>query len=99
MVPWLSGVLRAWNKLFSSKLQTKPAPVLHSHLCQLQVSLILASKGQEDRVRTSLPENMVAGYSDGTIRVFDVTNAQMVRKMHPHGAPVKALSYSFDGEK
>ena len=58
-----------------------------------------SKQGQEDRVRTSLPENMVAGYSDGTIRVFDVTNAQMVRKMHPHGAPVKALSYSFDGEK
>ena len=41
----------------------------------------------------------MAGYSDGTLRVFDVGKVQMVRKMHPHASPVKAVAYSVDGKE
>ena len=41
--------------------------------------------------------NLVAGYADGTVRVFDVGEGRMVKKMQPHGKPVKAVTYSNDG--
>jgi len=44
-------------------------------------------------------EHLVAGYSDGTLRVFDMGKVQMVRKMHPHASPVKAVAYSVDGKE
>ena len=44
-------------------------------------------------------EHLVAGYSDGTLRVFDVGKVQMVRKMHPHASPVKAVAYSVNGKE
>lgn len=53
---------------------------------------------QEETVNTTLPSNMVAGYSDGTLRVFDIRSIQIVGKMRPHGVPVKAVSYSIDGK-
>ena len=42
--------------------------------------------------------DVVAGYSNGTVRIFDATGVKMVRKMQPHAATVKAVMYSFDGE-
>ena len=42
--------------------------------------------------------DIVAGYSDGTVRVFDATGVKMVRKMQPHATAVKAVMYSFDGK-
>ena len=46
---------------------------------------------------TCIPD-VVAGYSDGTIRIFDATGVKMVRKMQPHATIVKAVMYSCDGE-
>jgi WD40 repeat protein len=46
---------------------------------------------------TCIPD-IVAGYSDGTVRIFDATGVKMVRKMQPHATTVKAVMYSFDGK-
>ena len=40
----------------------------------------------------------MAGYSDGTVRMFDVNKVEMVLKMHPHAVSVTAISFSSDGE-
>ena len=40
---------------------------------------------------------LVAGYSDGTIRVFDPNKVEMIIKMHPHAVSVSAVCYSTDG--
>lgn len=45
----------------------------------------------------SLP-NVVAGYSDGTVRMFDINKVEMVLKMHPHAVSVTAISFSSDGK-
>ncbi|KFR16439.1 WD repeat-containing protein 90, partial [Opisthocomus hoazin] len=43
-------------------------------------------------------QHVVAGYSDGTIRVFSISRTEMELKMHPHAAAVTAIAYSTDGE-
>lgn len=43
-------------------------------------------------------QHVVAGYSDGTIRVFSISRTEMELKMHPHSVAVTALGYSTDGE-
>ncbi|KAL3876292.1 hypothetical protein ACJMK2_034157, partial [Sinanodonta woodiana] len=40
---------------------------------------------------------IVAGYSDGTVRMFDVNKVEMALKMHPHAVAVTAISFSSDG--
>ncbi len=47
--------------------------------------------------RLVLP-NVVAGYSDGTVRMFDLNRVEMVLKMHPHAVAVTAISFSADGK-
>ena len=42
--------------------------------------------------------NIVAGYGDGTIRMFDLDKVEMVLKLQPHASAVKAISFSSDGE-
>ncbi|KAL7979088.1 hypothetical protein Chor_015112 [Crotalus horridus] len=42
--------------------------------------------------------HIVAGYSDGTIRLFSISRTEMELKMHPHSLAVMALGYSADGE-
>ncbi|KAG8145470.1 hypothetical protein E2320_011999, partial [Naja naja] len=42
--------------------------------------------------------HIVAGYSDGTIRLFSISRTEMELKMHPHSVAVRALGYSADGE-
>ena len=42
--------------------------------------------------------DVVAGYSDGTVRIFDTTGVKMVRKMQPHATTVKVVMYSFDSK-
>ena len=39
--------------------------------------------------------SLMAGYSDGTVRVFDVEAGKMLKKVQPHAKPVKAVAY-FD---
>ncbi|XP_039416096.1 WD repeat-containing protein 90 isoform X3 [Corvus cornix cornix] len=43
-------------------------------------------------------QHVVAGYSDGTVRVFSVSRTEMELKMHPHTAALTAIAYSTDGE-
>lgn len=43
-------------------------------------------------------QHMAAGYSDGTLRVFNVSRISMELKMHPHLAALTAIAFSADGE-
>ncbi|XP_010121618.1 PREDICTED: LOW QUALITY PROTEIN: WD repeat-containing protein 90, partial [Chlamydotis macqueenii] len=43
-------------------------------------------------------QHVVAGYSDGTIRVFSVSRTEMELKMQPHAVALTAVTYSADGE-
>ncbi|XP_074014459.1 WD repeat-containing protein 90 [Numenius arquata] len=43
-------------------------------------------------------QHIVAGYSDGTIRVFSISRTEMELKMHPHAVALTAIAYSTDGE-
>ncbi|RMX43573.1 hypothetical protein pdam_00010827, partial [Pocillopora damicornis] len=43
------------------------------------------------------PSHCAAGYSDGTIRIFDLGKVEMVMKMQPHAAAVTAIAFSSFG--
>ncbi|KAM9015938.1 WD repeat-containing protein 90 isoform 1-T1 [Ara ararauna] len=43
-------------------------------------------------------QHVVAGYSDGTIRVFSISRTEMELKMQPHAVALTAIAYSTDGE-
>ncbi|NXE16306.1 WDR90 protein, partial [Lophotis ruficrista] len=43
-------------------------------------------------------QHVVAGYSDGTVRVFSVSRTEMELKMQPHAVALTAIAYSADGE-
>ncbi|NWQ85846.1 WDR90 protein, partial [Burhinus bistriatus] len=43
-------------------------------------------------------QHVVAGYSNGTIRVFSISRTEMELKMHPHAVALTAIAYSTDGE-
>uniref|UniRef100_A0A8C6J029 WD repeat domain 90 n=1 Tax=Melopsittacus undulatus TaxID=13146 RepID=A0A8C6J029_MELUD len=43
-------------------------------------------------------QHVVAGYSDGTIRVFSISRTEMELKMQPHTLALTAIAYSTDGE-
>ncbi|XP_064376546.1 WD repeat-containing protein 90 isoform X2 [Dromaius novaehollandiae] len=43
-------------------------------------------------------QHVVAGYSDGTIRVFSISRTEMELKMHPHAVALTAVAYTTDGE-
>jgi len=40
---------------------------------------------------------LVAGYSDGTVRLFDLNRVEMMLKMHPHASATTAVCFSTDG--
>ena len=40
---------------------------------------------------------LVAGYGDGTVRVFDVERGRMLRKMQPHAQSVRAVAFFREG--
>lgn len=42
-------------------------------------------------------QQIVAGYSDGTIRLFGILKTEMELKIHPHPVAVSAITYSMDG--
>lgn len=46
--------------------------------------------------RDKLPD-IICGYSDGTVRMFDVNQVEMVLKMRPHATAVTAINASSDG--
>ena len=40
--------------------------------------------------------HITAGYSDGTVRMFDLNKVEMILKMHPHAVAVTAIAISSD---
>uniref|UniRef100_A0A8B9Q1W1 WD repeat-containing protein 90 n=1 Tax=Apteryx owenii TaxID=8824 RepID=A0A8B9Q1W1_APTOW len=58
----------------------------------------LAWKPQPIGARGAESQHVVAGYSDGTIRVFSISRTEMELKMHPHAVALTAVAYSTDGE-
>ncbi|XP_023567203.1 WD repeat-containing protein 90 isoform X2 [Octodon degus] len=43
-------------------------------------------------------QQVVAGYSDGTLRVFSISRTTMELKLHPHRAALTAIAFSTDGQ-
>ncbi|XP_054570544.1 WD repeat-containing protein 90 [Eptesicus fuscus] len=43
-------------------------------------------------------QHVAAGYSDGTLRVFNISRISMELKMHPHLAALTAIAFSADGQ-
>ncbi|XP_062444576.1 WD repeat-containing protein 90 [Rhea pennata] len=58
----------------------------------------LAWKPQPVGARGAESQHVVAGYSDGTIRVFSISRTEMELKMQPHAVALTAVAYSTDGE-
>lgn len=56
-----------------------------------------ASDDTKEKNKVNLPF-VVAGYGDGTVRMFDINKEEMVLKMHPHAVSVTAISFSSDGK-
>ncbi|NXT20057.1 WDR90 protein, partial [Syrrhaptes paradoxus] len=67
-------------------------------VCSLQSCQCLAWKPCPAAAWGAESQHVVAGYSDGTIRLFSVSRTEMELKMHPHAAAVTAIAYSTDGE-
>ena len=42
--------------------------------------------------------SVVAGYGDGTLRVFDMKSVKMKQKMKPHSEAIQVVAYSIDGK-
>ena len=42
--------------------------------------------------------SVVAGYGDGTLRVFDLEAVKMKRKMKPHSEAAQVIAFSIDGK-
>ena len=40
---------------------------------------------------------LVAGYCDGTVRLFDLNRVEMILKLHPHASSTTAVCFSADG--
>jgi WD40 repeat protein len=57
----------------------------------------VASKPVEGKQPLQMPW-LVAGYADGTVRLFDCNQIDMVLKMHPHAVAVLAICFSADGD-
>ncbi|KAJ7305716.1 hypothetical protein JRQ81_010082 [Phrynocephalus forsythii] len=65
---------------------------------QFQSCLCLAWSPATPSVSGGESQRIVAGYSDGTIRMFSLSRTEMELKMHPHAVAVTALGFSADGE-
>ncbi|XP_063961233.1 WD repeat-containing protein 90-like isoform X2 [Lytechinus pictus] len=46
---------------------------------------------------SSSASTVVAGYRDGTVRLFDLVSCEMTIKMQPHAHSVTAIAFSVDG--
>uniref|UniRef100_A0A670JZN3 WD repeat-containing protein 90 n=1 Tax=Podarcis muralis TaxID=64176 RepID=A0A670JZN3_PODMU len=84
------GSVRVWS-LASMELVVQFQVLNQSSLCLAWSPVATTVSGEES-------QHIVAGYSDGTIRVFSVSRTEMELKMHPHPVAVTALGYSADGE-
>jgi len=61
----------------------------------LSPTLALAATASDDGEKV-LPW-LVAGYSDGTVRLFDLNRVEMTLKMHPNASATTAVCFSADG--
>ncbi|XP_007499277.1 WD repeat-containing protein 90 isoform X1 [Monodelphis domestica] len=82
------GSVRVWS-LTSMELVVQFQVLNQSCLC---LAWSPSSSGRTDHQR------VVAGYSDGTIRIFSISQTEMELKIHPHPVPVTAISFSVDGQ-
>ncbi|XP_048351372.1 WD repeat-containing protein 90 [Sphaerodactylus townsendi] len=84
------GSVRVWS-LASMELVVQFQVLNQSCMCLAWSPVPVSLSGVEG-------QHIVAGYSDGTLRVFGISRTEMELKMHPHSVAVMALSYSADGE-
>lgn len=63
------------------------------------LGLSVNKQGQPETSPSSTVPDVVAGYSDGTLRIFDLQNVKMRRKMQPHAEAVQVVAYSLDGKQ
>ncbi|KAM6424013.1 WD repeat-containing protein 90 isoform 1-T1 [Liasis olivaceus] len=84
------GSVRVWS-LASLELVVQFQVLNQSCLCLAWSPVPTSISGVESH-------HIVAGYSDGTIRLFSISRTEMELKMHPHSVAVTALGYSADGE-
>ncbi|KAF0881208.1 WDR90 protein, partial [Crocuta crocuta] len=82
------GSVRVWS-LASMELLIQFQVLNQSCLC-LAWSPLSCRRPEEQQV--------VAGYSDGTLRVFSVSRIAMELKMHPHRVALTAIAFSADGQ-
>ncbi|KAK7112108.1 WD repeat-containing protein 90-like isoform X2 [Littorina saxatilis] len=58
----------------------------------------LGDSGEDnDKAEDQVVPTLVAGYGDGTVRVFDVNTVEMQLKLHPHSVSVTAIAFSAEG--
>jgi len=62
-------------------------------LCLALSRSLAAARLQDEK---SLPW-LVAGYSNGTVRLFDLNQVEIMLKLHPHAASTTAVCFSADG--
>lgn len=53
-------------------------------------------KPDQSSLPMTLSSMIVAGYSDGTVRLFDLSSCEMTIKMQPHAQAVTAIAFSID---
>ena len=99
----LDGLLSMWNTKNTSEqivaFQATRKSCIFVSFAPLPTMATVGDneQGQKPSSSSEIP-NLVAGCSDGTVRIFDVSGVKMLRKMQPHADKVKAVIYSFDGE-
>uniref|UniRef100_A0A8C3KEF7 WD repeat-containing protein 90 n=1 Tax=Calidris pygmaea TaxID=425635 RepID=A0A8C3KEF7_9CHAR len=84
------GSVRIWS-LGSTELVVQFQVLNQSCQCLAWKPCPVAAWGAEN-------QHVVAGYSDGTVRVFSISRTEMELKMHPHAVALTAVAYSTDGE-
>ncbi|XP_048465623.1 WD repeat-containing protein 90 [Rhincodon typus] len=84
------GSLRVWV-MHTTELVVQFHVLNQSCLC-MAWSPVVHSRKCADK------QQIVAGYSDGTIRFFGILKTEMELKIHPHPVAVSAIAYSMDGE-
>uniref|UniRef100_A0A8C3RSM3 WD repeat-containing protein 90 n=1 Tax=Chelydra serpentina TaxID=8475 RepID=A0A8C3RSM3_CHESE len=84
------GSVRVWS-LASMELVVQFQVLNQSCQCLAWSPIPISRGGAEG-------QHVVAGYSDGTIRVFSISRTEMELKMHPHSVALTAIAYSADGE-
>ena len=94
----LDGSLAVWRTDTREQLVLFQAP--HKSCCSVTFAPTTAPSrqvGAEGDGMAALPA-VVAGYGDGTVRVFDVAEGRMVRKVQPHAHSVRAVRHFRDGK-